>query len=131
MFMLFSSIHVAVLNIMDIADERFESAAASTGLLNLIYVSLCICTYMTMFNVFKKMSDKTKSGLLIGLLLIFYVAWMLTMLGIAKNIFELPVFGFFAGIPGIIMLICTYAAVIIIQKTVVEKRAASTAWYQR
>lgn len=131
MFMLFSSIHVAVLNIMDIADERFESAAASTGLLNLIYVSLCICTYMTMFNVFKKMNDKTKSGLLIGLLLIFYVAWMLPMLGIAKNIFELPVFGFFAGIPGIIMLICTYAAVIIIQKTVVEKRAASTAWYQR
>lgn len=131
MFMLFSSIHIAVLNIMDIADERFEAAAASTGLLNLIYAALCICTYMTVFNVFKKVSDKTKSGLLIGLILIFYVAWILPMIGIAEKVFELPVFGFFAGIRGIIMLICTYAAVIIIQKTVVEKRAASTAWYQR
>lgn len=129
--MIFPVCHILILNIMDIIDERFEAVAASTGLLNLIYVSLCICIYMTMFNVFKKMSDKTKRGLLIGLLLIFYVAWMLPLLGIAKNIFELPVFGFFAGIPGIIMLICTYAAVIIIQKTVVEKRTASTAWYQR
>lgn len=130
-FMVFPAIHITIINIMHIVDERFETVTASTGLLNLIYAVLSLCAYLTTFNVFRKVSNEIKSGLLITLLLIFYVVWILPMFEIFKKIFELPVFSIFAGISGLIMLVCTFATVIIIQKTVVEKRAASTAWYQQ
>ncbi len=127
--MTFPICHILILNIMSVVDERFEAVAVSTGLLNLIFVIFNVFIYLTFFNVLK-LSDKTKGHLLHIFFLTFEAVWILSMFKTGKEILELPVFKVFAGIPGIVMLICMCAAVIIIQKKVVEKRAASTAWYQ-
>lgn len=126
-FVFFSSLFP---NVMIVIDDRFEVVKGTLGVWGTTAVVFILVSYLLSFYVLRNLSEKARGVILSAVLIIYYIIWIGLMTGFAYKLIDIDMFGFLSGYVGIALTIVCVVAIVVIQKTVVEKRAAKTAWYQ-
>lgn len=126
-FMVGSSVPVIILNILIIISNTYDAIAPYTVIATVMEAFVMVLFYLGYFCIFYKNVKLMKKLLTIGVA-IFYIVWFGSMFGFLDFLANFETLGVIAGVPSLCITLAAIAAVIIIEKCVLEKKAVNAPW---
>ncbi len=105
----------------------FDPTKGSIAIISMLLALVQLALYWGQFSSYCR-KRSARSILSVAGLIVFYIFWFGFMNGAFDRLFELEAVRAMAGVPAILVCVAAYAAVWIIEKAVIETKAASSSW---
>lgn len=121
-------VNLIVMNIYCLVIDGFECALGVVSAMSIICPVVLFVLYITMFGVIS-LNSKTIGRLNSVVLIIYYIVWIGSIAGVFNKFYALEFMHAPAGVPSLVFVVLVIAAIFVIEKAYVEKKAKEAAWF--